>query len=89
MQLNKFVQRYKSEGPGTVGLDLDRGAELMELYGKEFETMEKQRIELGKQNCCSIESNYLDLENKKLSKHFIQHFMIFAEKFRKLGLKFE
>ncbi|XP_052562272.1 dynein axonemal heavy chain 10 isoform X4 [Culex pipiens pallens] len=45
-ELNKFVQRYKSEGPGTVGLDLDRGAELMELYGKEFETMEKQRIEL-------------------------------------------
>lgn len=47
-QLDKFVQRYKTEGPGTVGLDLDRGAELMETYGKEFDVMEKQRVELGK-----------------------------------------
>lgn len=47
-QLNKFVQRYKSEGPGTVGLDLDRGAQLMNSFGKEFDTMEKQRVELGK-----------------------------------------
>ncbi|XP_055618804.1 dynein axonemal heavy chain 10 isoform X2 [Toxorhynchites rutilus septentrionalis] len=45
-ELNKFIQRYKSEGPGTVGLNLDRGLELMETYGKEIEATEKQRVEL-------------------------------------------
>ncbi|XP_058811885.1 dynein axonemal heavy chain 10 isoform X1 [Topomyia yanbarensis] len=45
-ELNEFVQRYKSEGPGTVGLDLDRGALLMDEYGKEFEAVDKQRVEL-------------------------------------------
>ncbi|XP_055533348.1 dynein axonemal heavy chain 10 [Wyeomyia smithii] len=45
-ELNKFVQRYKCEGPGTVGLDLDRGAQLMVSYGKELDAMEKQRVEL-------------------------------------------
>ncbi|XP_062558011.1 dynein axonemal heavy chain 10 isoform X2 [Armigeres subalbatus] len=46
LELNEFVQRYKREGPGTVGLELDRGAQLMESYGNEFESLEKQRVEL-------------------------------------------
>ena len=50
-QLNGFVQKYKREGPGTVGLDLDRGAQLMETYAVEFESMEKQRVELGEYRC--------------------------------------
>ncbi|ETN61879.1 dynein heavy chain 10, axonemal [Anopheles darlingi] len=45
-ELAKFISKFRSEGPGTVGLDLDRGVELMDEYGKEFDTIDRQRIEL-------------------------------------------
>nr|XP_040226033.2 dynein axonemal heavy chain 10 isoform X2 [Anopheles coluzzii] len=45
-ELAKFITKFRTEGPGTVGLDLDRGVELMDSYGKEIELMDRQRIEL-------------------------------------------
>uniref|UniRef100_A0A182IR22 AAA+ ATPase domain-containing protein n=1 Tax=Anopheles atroparvus TaxID=41427 RepID=A0A182IR22_ANOAO len=45
-ELAKFIAKFRAEGPGTVGLDLDRGVELMETYGKEIDLMDRQRIEL-------------------------------------------
>uniref|UniRef100_A0A182K9N1 Dynein heavy chain linker domain-containing protein n=1 Tax=Anopheles christyi TaxID=43041 RepID=A0A182K9N1_9DIPT len=45
-QLAKFITKFRTEGPGTVGLDLDRGVELMDSYGKEIDLMDRQRIEL-------------------------------------------
>ncbi|XP_050088792.1 dynein axonemal heavy chain 10 [Anopheles aquasalis] len=45
-ELAKFISKFRSEGPGTVGLDLDRGVELMDAYGKEFDSIDRQRIEL-------------------------------------------
>ncbi|XP_055585529.1 dynein axonemal heavy chain 10-like [Uranotaenia lowii] len=46
IELNSFIERYKTEGPGTVGLDLDRGSELMVAFSKEFIDINRQRIEL-------------------------------------------
>ncbi|XP_058060896.1 dynein axonemal heavy chain 10 [Anopheles bellator] len=45
-ELAKFISRFRSEGPGTVGLDLERGVELMDSYGKEIDQIDRQRIEL-------------------------------------------
>ncbi|XP_053669700.1 dynein axonemal heavy chain 10 [Anopheles nili] len=45
-ELAKFITKFQSEGPGTVGLDLDKGVELMDTYGKEIDQMDRQRIEL-------------------------------------------
>jgi dynein heavy chain len=44
--LTAFVERFRAEGPGAVGLDMDRGLVLMDEYADQFESIEKQRIEL-------------------------------------------
>uniref|UniRef100_A0A182NRZ8 AAA+ ATPase domain-containing protein n=1 Tax=Anopheles dirus TaxID=7168 RepID=A0A182NRZ8_9DIPT len=45
-ELAKFIAKFRTEGPGTVGLDLDKGVELMDSFGKEIDLMDRQRIEL-------------------------------------------
>lgn len=46
-QLNEFVNRFESEGPGVVE-DMDKGLKLMEIYAVEFEKLEATRLEMGK-----------------------------------------
>ncbi|XP_009082982.1 PREDICTED: dynein heavy chain 10, axonemal, partial [Acanthisitta chloris] len=42
-----FFQKLVSEGPATVGEDLDKGLELMAIFEKELERLEKSSQELG------------------------------------------
>ncbi|XP_063271579.1 dynein axonemal heavy chain 10 [Prinia subflava] len=42
-----FLQKLLTEGPGAVGDDLDKGLELMALFEKELERLEKRQRELG------------------------------------------
>ncbi|KAF4798840.1 Dynein-1-alpha heavy chain, flagellar inner arm I1 complex [Turdus rufiventris] len=42
-----FFQKLLTEGPGVVGDDLDKGLELMAVFEKELEKLEKRQKELG------------------------------------------
>ncbi|OXB64089.1 hypothetical protein ASZ78_002019 [Callipepla squamata] len=42
-----FFCKFMAEGPGAVGEDLDKGLELMAVFEKEVETLEKIHQELG------------------------------------------
>ncbi|XP_058707745.1 dynein axonemal heavy chain 10 [Poecile atricapillus] len=42
-----FFQKLLTEGPGVVGDDLDKGLELMAMFEKELERLEKRQRELG------------------------------------------
>ncbi|XP_069880965.1 dynein axonemal heavy chain 10 isoform X1 [Dipodomys merriami] len=46
-QLEAFAQRFYKEGPGSVGEDLDKGAELLGTFEKELVKFEKNRQELA------------------------------------------
>ncbi|XP_072163343.1 dynein axonemal heavy chain 10-like [Diadema setosum] len=46
-ELNDFQDRFKMEGPGAVGNDLDKGLELLESYKKELAHYERDRQELA------------------------------------------
>lgn len=41
------MEKFKNEGPGSVGDDLEKGSKLMEGYGRDIEFFEEQRISLG------------------------------------------
>ncbi|NWH62016.1 DYH10 protein, partial [Geococcyx californianus] len=45
--LGDFFQKLTIKGPGAVGEDLDKGLELMPIFEKEMEKLEKIRQELG------------------------------------------
>ncbi|XP_069727356.1 dynein axonemal heavy chain 10 [Phaenicophaeus curvirostris] len=45
--LGDFFQKFMTEGPGAVGEDLDKGLELMAIFEREVEKLEKIRQELG------------------------------------------
>lgn len=47
IQLSIFVQRFFSEGPGAVGIDMDDGIKLMERYSDQFKSLEQQRHDFG------------------------------------------
>ena len=47
MELKNFAQRFKEEGPGAVGRDLDHGVELMKAYKEELSKYESDRQELA------------------------------------------
>ncbi|KAM6052185.1 dynein axonemal heavy chain 10 [Chlamydotis macqueenii] len=42
-----FFHEFMTEGPGAVGENLDKGLELMAIFEKKFEKLEKIRQELG------------------------------------------
>ncbi|KAL1116910.1 hypothetical protein AAG570_005379 [Ranatra chinensis] len=42
----EFADRYFSEGPSTVGEDLDRGLEMLEEYQSEFEELNRRKTEM-------------------------------------------
>ena len=46
-ELRQFYEKFKLEGPGSVGRDLDKGVELMKEYVKEVERFETDRQELA------------------------------------------
>ncbi|XP_041455872.1 dynein heavy chain 10, axonemal-like [Lytechinus variegatus] len=46
-ELNSFQERFKMNGPGAVGNDLDKGVELLEQFKKEMATYERDRQELA------------------------------------------
>ncbi|NXD07257.1 DYH10 protein, partial [Nothocercus nigrocapillus] len=46
-EIADFFHRFTTEGPGAVGEDLDRGLELMDIFEKEVENLEKSHQELG------------------------------------------
>jgi dynein heavy chain len=46
VEVTKFSERFKAEGPGSVGLDLDKGVELLKAFQVEFAKMDKERQEL-------------------------------------------
>nr|XP_054773560.1 dynein axonemal heavy chain 10-like [Lytechinus pictus] len=46
-ELNSFQDRFKMNGPGAVGNDLDKGVELLEQFKKEMATYERDRQELA------------------------------------------
>ncbi|XP_014674920.1 PREDICTED: dynein heavy chain 10, axonemal-like [Priapulus caudatus] len=46
-ELAVFAERFHSEGPGAVGLDLDKGVEMLKRYNQEVQMYENQRQELG------------------------------------------
>ncbi|XP_045152663.1 dynein axonemal heavy chain 10 [Echinops telfairi] len=46
-QIREFAKRFYTEGPGSVGEDLDRGMELLGSFGKELTKHEKNRQELA------------------------------------------
>uniref|UniRef100_A0A8C6Y8I9 Dynein axonemal heavy chain 10 n=1 Tax=Naja naja TaxID=35670 RepID=A0A8C6Y8I9_NAJNA len=46
-EIDDFYQRFVTEGPGSVGENLDRGLELMVVFEKELEKHEKNRQELA------------------------------------------
>ncbi|XP_050408300.1 dynein axonemal heavy chain 10 [Patella vulgata] len=45
--LETFAETFKIEGPGSVGLDLDKGLEVMKKYRQEVAQYEAQRTELA------------------------------------------
>ncbi|KFO71450.1 Dynein heavy chain 10, axonemal, partial [Cuculus canorus] len=45
--IGDFFQKFMTEGPGAVGEDLDKGLELMAIFEKEVEKLEKNYQELG------------------------------------------
>ncbi|KPJ04007.1 Dynein heavy chain 10, axonemal [Papilio xuthus] len=45
-ELDDFVEKFDSEGPGTIGEDMDRGLLLMEEYTKYFEELESRKRNL-------------------------------------------
>uniref|UniRef100_I3N0B0 Dynein axonemal heavy chain 10 n=1 Tax=Ictidomys tridecemlineatus TaxID=43179 RepID=I3N0B0_ICTTR len=47
LQIENFAKRFYSEGPGSVGEDLDRGVELLGVFEKELAKHEKNRQELA------------------------------------------
>ncbi|XP_013358995.1 PREDICTED: dynein heavy chain 10, axonemal isoform X2 [Chinchilla lanigera] len=47
-QIDDFARRFYSQGPGTVGEDLDKGVELLNTFEKEMAKHEKERQELAK-----------------------------------------
>lgn len=44
--LAEFVRRFDTEGPGSVGEEMDRGIKLMDEYGVMFAEMEERRLDL-------------------------------------------
>ncbi|CAM9556184.1 unnamed protein product [Bubo scandiacus] len=46
-ELEDFFHKFMTEGPGAVGEDLDKGLELMAIFEKEMEKLEKIHQELG------------------------------------------
>ncbi|XP_054248884.1 dynein axonemal heavy chain 10 [Indicator indicator] len=46
-EIEGFFHKFMTEGPGSVGEDLDRGLELMAIFEKEVEKLEKYRQELS------------------------------------------
>uniref|UniRef100_A0A8D2LCC4 Dynein axonemal heavy chain 10 n=1 Tax=Varanus komodoensis TaxID=61221 RepID=A0A8D2LCC4_VARKO len=46
-EIDDFYKRFITEGPGSVGENLDRGLELMVVFEKELEKHEKNRQELA------------------------------------------
>ncbi|KAJ6635868.1 Dynein axonemal heavy chain 10 [Pseudolycoriella hygida] len=46
--LANFLEKFKNEGPGSVGDDLEKGSKLMEGYGRDIDFFEEQRISLAK-----------------------------------------
>ncbi|GAB1598225.1 dynein axonemal heavy chain 10 isoform X2 [Argonauta hians] len=46
-RLKEFYQRFKTEGPGTVGQDLNKGVNMMKDYSREVARFETERQELG------------------------------------------
>ncbi|KAH1015210.1 dynein axonemal heavy chain 10 [Dendroctonus ponderosae] len=44
--LKEFLERFMSQGPGSVGEDLDAGIKLMDEYKIEFDNLETRRIDL-------------------------------------------
>ncbi|PZC71734.1 hypothetical protein B5X24_HaOG212562 [Helicoverpa armigera] len=42
-ELDDFVEKFDTEGPGTVGDDMDRGSLLMEEYSKYFDELENRK----------------------------------------------
>ncbi|XP_068013204.1 dynein axonemal heavy chain 10, partial [Melanerpes formicivorus] len=46
-EIEGFFHKFMLEGPGSVGEDLDRGLELMAVFEKEVEKLEKIRQELS------------------------------------------
>uniref|UniRef100_A0A670YVL6 Dynein axonemal heavy chain 10 n=1 Tax=Pseudonaja textilis TaxID=8673 RepID=A0A670YVL6_PSETE len=46
-EIDDFYQRFVTEGPGSVGENLDRGLELMVVFERELEKHERNRQELA------------------------------------------
>ncbi|NXF29028.1 DYH10 protein, partial [Nyctibius bracteatus] len=46
-EVKDFFHKFMTEGPGAVGENLDKGLELMAIFEKELEKLEKIRQELG------------------------------------------
>ncbi|XP_070572584.1 dynein axonemal heavy chain 10-like isoform X2 [Ptychodera flava] len=46
-ELSTFQEKFKMEGPGAVGADLDKGLELLASYQKELADYERDRQELA------------------------------------------
>ncbi|XP_033627732.1 dynein heavy chain 10, axonemal-like [Asterias rubens] len=46
-ELNSFQSKFRLEGPGAVGNNLDKGVELMEAFKRELSIYEKDRQELA------------------------------------------
>uniref|UniRef100_A0A8B9QA73 Dynein axonemal heavy chain 10 n=1 Tax=Apteryx owenii TaxID=8824 RepID=A0A8B9QA73_APTOW len=46
-EIADFFHKFTTEGPGAVGEDLDKGLELMDIFEKEVEKLEKSHQELG------------------------------------------
>ncbi|XP_039327853.2 dynein axonemal heavy chain 10 isoform X2 [Saimiri boliviensis] len=47
VQIEEFAKRFYSEGPGSVGDDLDKGVELLGVFERELARHEKSRQELA------------------------------------------
>ncbi|XP_064378089.1 dynein axonemal heavy chain 10 [Dromaius novaehollandiae] len=46
-EIADFFHKFTTEGPGAVGEDFDKGLELMDIFEKEVEKLEKNHQELG------------------------------------------
>lgn len=45
-QLEEFIEKFETEGPGSVGQEMDKGAKLMDVFSGLFQNFEEQRLEL-------------------------------------------
>uniref|UniRef100_A0A1I8GPI6 DHC_N1 domain-containing protein n=1 Tax=Macrostomum lignano TaxID=282301 RepID=A0A1I8GPI6_9PLAT len=45
--LQEFAERFRNEGPGAVGQDLDKGLALLKAYKEELAQVEEQKASLG------------------------------------------